>query len=63
MQLKEKNGGKVTGIIFGTEKSNSAMKEAYAMGVDEGFIITGAGTVFMGFLPAAIICRTGGKMP
>ena len=41
VQLKEKNGGKVTGIIFGTEKSNSAMKEAYAMGVDEGFIITG----------------------
>lgn len=41
VQLKEKNGGKVTGIIFGTEKSNAAMKEAYAMGVDEGFVITG----------------------
>ncbi|MHB1623326.1 MAG: electron transfer flavoprotein subunit beta/FixA family protein [Cuniculiplasma sp.] len=41
VQLKEKNGGKVTGIIFGTDKSNAAMKEAYAMGVDEGFIITG----------------------
>ncbi len=41
VQLKEKNGGKVTAIIFGTEKSNSAMKEAYAMGVDEGHIILG----------------------
>ncbi len=41
VQLKEKNGGKVTAIIFGTDKSNSAMKEAYAMGVDEGHIITG----------------------
>jgi electron transfer flavoprotein beta subunit len=41
VQIKEKNGGKVTGIIFGTDKSNSAMKEAYAMGVDDGYIITG----------------------
>ncbi|WP_010917641.1 electron transfer flavoprotein subunit beta/FixA family protein [Thermoplasma volcanium] len=41
VQLKEKNGGKVTGIIFGTEASTAAMKEAYAMGVDEGIIITG----------------------
>ena len=41
VKFKEKYGGKVTGIIFGTEKSNAAMKEAYAMGVDEGFIITG----------------------
>ncbi len=41
VQLKEKNGGKVTCIIFGTDKSNTAMKEAYAMGVDEGHIITG----------------------
>ncbi|AKA48014.1 electron transfer flavoprotein subunit beta [uncultured archaeon] len=41
VQLKEKNGGKVTGLIFGTDRSNAAMKEAYAMGVDEGFVITG----------------------
>ena len=41
VQLKEKNGGKVTGIIFGTDKSGSAMKEAYAMGVDEGHLIQG----------------------
>lgn len=41
VQLKEKFGGKVTGLIFGTDKSNAAMKEAYAMGVDEGYVITG----------------------
>lgn len=41
VQIKEKNGGKVTGVIFGGEKANAAMKEAYAMGVDEGFVITG----------------------
>ncbi len=41
VQLKEKYGGKVTGIIFGTEKATSSMKEAYAMGVDDGYIIKG----------------------
>lgn len=41
VQLKEKFGGKVTGLIFGTDKSNAAMKEAYAMGVDDGVVITG----------------------
>lgn len=41
VRIKEKFGGKVTGIIFGTEQSNAAMKEAYAMGVDEGFVIKG----------------------
>lgn len=41
VRIKEKNGGKVTGIIFGTEQSSTAMKEAYAMGVDDGFVIKG----------------------
>ncbi len=41
VQLKEKYGGNVTGIIFGTEKATSSMKEAYAMGVDDGYIIKG----------------------
>lgn len=41
VQIKEKNGGKVTGFVFGTDKSNAAIKEAYAMGVDEGYVITG----------------------
>lgn len=41
VRIKEKNGGKIYAICFGTEKSSSAMKEAFAMGVDEGFVITG----------------------
>ncbi|MFG1449839.1 MAG: electron transfer flavoprotein subunit beta/FixA family protein [Thermoplasmataceae archaeon] len=41
VRIKEKNGGKVTVLCFGTEKSTSVMKEAYAMGADEGYLITG----------------------
>ncbi len=41
VRIKEKSGGKVTGIIFGGEQSSSAMKEAYAIGVDEGIVIKG----------------------
>lgn len=39
--LKEKYGGKVTAILFGNEQSSASMKRAYAMGVDDGYIITG----------------------
>ena len=41
VQLKEKYGGKVTGFIFGNNESIPLMKKAYAMGVDEGLVITG----------------------
>ncbi|EQD71639.1 Electron transfer flavoprotein alpha/beta-subunit, partial [mine drainage metagenome] len=41
VQLREKHGGKVTGIIFGSQESVPIMKKAYAMGVDEGVVITG----------------------
>ncbi|MEM0140216.1 MAG: electron transfer flavoprotein subunit beta/FixA family protein [Ferroplasma sp.] len=41
VQLKEKYTGNITGIIFGTERSTSTIKEAYAMGVDEGIVLTG----------------------
>ena len=41
VRLKEKYGGKVTALIFGNELSGAIMKKAYAMGVDEGFILTG----------------------
>ena len=42
VRLKEKYGGKVTALIFGNEQSGAIMKKAYAMGVDEGFVITGS---------------------
>ena len=41
VRIKEKYGGKVTAILYGSDKGTPVMKEAYAMGVDEGFIITG----------------------
>lgn len=41
VRLKEKYGGKVTAVIFGTEQSSAILKKAYAMGADEGYIITG----------------------
>ncbi len=41
VRIKEKFGGKVTGIIFGSEQASSAMKEAYAIGVDDGIVIKG----------------------
>jgi electron transfer flavoprotein beta subunit len=41
VQLKEKYTGKVTAFIFGTERSTSTMKEAYAMGVDDGTVVKG----------------------
>ena len=39
--MKEKHGGKVTAILIGNDKGIQVMKEAYAMGMDEGFVITG----------------------
>lgn len=41
VQIKEKYGGKVVGYIFGSAESAPLMKKAYAMGVDEGIVITG----------------------
>lgn len=41
VQLKEKYGGKVTALMFGTQESVPIMKKAYAMGVDDGVVITG----------------------
>ncbi len=41
VRIKEKYGGKVTGILFGTEQSTVVMKEAMAMGADEGIIVKG----------------------
>lgn len=34
LQLKEKNGGKVTAVTIGTEDADIALREAFAMGVD-----------------------------
>lgn len=39
VQLKEKIGGDITAISFGTDKSKEAIKKAFQMGVDKGILI------------------------
>jgi electron transfer flavoprotein beta subunit len=39
VQLKEKNGGDVTAISFGTDKYKEAIKKAFQMGADTGILI------------------------
>lgn len=41
IQLKEKYGGKVTVITLGPPKAEKALKEAIAMGCDEGILVSG----------------------
>ncbi len=41
VQLKEKYGGKVFGLIFGKPESAPMLKKAFAMGVDDGIVLTG----------------------
>ena len=40
LRLKEKNGGKVTVMTVGSEKSESALRACLALGVDEAVMIT-----------------------
>jgi electron transfer flavoprotein beta subunit len=39
LQLKEKNGGKVTAVAIGTEDADLALREAFAMGVDHAALM------------------------
>ena len=41
IQLKEKHGGKITAITMGPPSAEKALKEAIAMGCDEGVLISG----------------------
>lgn len=52
LRLKEKHGGKVTVITFGSEKSESALRACLALGVDEAIMI--ADPVFENSDPQAI---------
>ena len=40
LRLKEKHGGKVTVISVGTERTESALRNCLALGVDEAFLVT-----------------------
>lgn len=39
VQLKEKNGGEVIAVSFGTDKSKEGIKKAFQMGADKGILI------------------------
>ncbi len=41
VKIKEKHGGKAVGIIFGDDYASLVIKEALAMGLDEGVMIKG----------------------
>ncbi|MFP3130500.1 MAG: electron transfer flavoprotein subunit beta/FixA family protein [Nitrososphaeria archaeon] len=41
VRIKEKHGGKALGLMFGNEQQSLIMREALAMGLDEGVIIKG----------------------
>lgn len=41
VRIKEKYGGKAIGLMFGNEQNALIMREALAMGLDEGIIIKG----------------------
>jgi electron transfer flavoprotein beta subunit len=40
IRIKEKHGGKVTVITMGTPEAKEALREALAMGADEGFLLS-----------------------
>mgnify|MGYP001077528107 CR=1 FL=1 len=40
VKIKEKHGGKVTAVTMGPPEAKEALREALAMGVDEGYLIS-----------------------
>jgi electron transfer flavoprotein beta subunit len=52
LQLKEKNGGEVIAVTFGTEKSKEALKKAFQMGADKGVLIKTSNSEFDSFTAA-----------
>jgi len=52
VQLKEKNGGEVIAISFGTDKYKEAVKKAFQMGADTGILIKSTDAEFDSFVVA-----------
>ncbi len=52
VQLKEKNGGEVTAISFGTDRAKEGIKKAFQMGADKGILIKTADSEFDSFTAA-----------
>lgn len=52
LRLKEKNGGEVTAVSFGTDKAKEAIKKSFQMGADKGVLIKTASNEFDSFTAA-----------
>lgn len=49
LKLKEKNGGEVIAVSFGTDRAKEAIKKAFQMGADKGALIKSASADFDSF--------------
>ncbi|MBU2699573.1 electron transfer flavoprotein alpha/beta subunit, partial [Sporomusaceae bacterium BoRhaA] len=64
LQLKEKNGGKVTVVSMGPPQAKDALKECLAMGADEAYLVSdrafgGADTLATSYTLAAALKKLG----
>ena len=49
LRLKEKNGGEVIAVSFGTDKAKDAIKKAFQMGAEKGVLIKSSSNEFDSF--------------
>jgi len=64
LQLKEKNGGKITVVSMGPPQAKDALKECLAMGADEAYLVSdrafgGADTLATSYTLAAALRKIG----
>jgi len=64
LQLKEKNGGKITVVSMGPPQAKDALKECLAMGADEAYLVSdrafgGADTLATSYTLAAALKKIG----
>lgn len=52
LQLKEKNGGEVIALTYGTDRSKEALKKSFQMGADKGVLIKAADNNYDSFSAA-----------
>lgn len=52
LRLKEKNGGEVIAVSFGTDKAKEAIKKAFQMGADKGTLIKSSSPDFDSYTTA-----------
>lgn len=52
LKIREKNGGEIVSISFGTDRSKEALKKSFQMGVDKGVLIKSASNDFDSFTVA-----------